>query len=372
MNNQLGSRLNFLISKTRDISHDNDTVDRINYSYTAFTLAGFALFVMTIQNIGAPITCWVPAEYPGTWESYIRQYCFVENTYYSNLTNLSSDQEERENNEIIYYQWIPYILAGQAFLAFLPKLIFTMVYSFSETNINDLIQMCYKDIRAGKREEVSKTNSMLVKKLYQLPQQKSQSIIKSTSYLTVAYLGQKVLAIIVLFIQLLILNFFIQSSDIFWGFKITYTLLSGYDWRTTKFFPRVTFCDLETRDLGQSRKHTLQCILPYNMFIEKFYIFLWLAFFFMIIVSTINLIYWLFIIFNRKVKFNMVHNALRIQDEEKLKYASVDDINSFINKTLLYDGATVLRLVECNSGYVNMTDLCAKLYLSKDIYDKME
>uniref|UniRef100_A0A0N5B7R1 Innexin n=1 Tax=Strongyloides papillosus TaxID=174720 RepID=A0A0N5B7R1_STREA len=372
MNHQLGSQLSLLINKTKDGGHDDDTVDRINYAKTAFILAGFALFVMAIQNIGDPITCWVPAEYPETWNRYIRQYCFVENTYYANISYLPNDVEERENNEIIYYQWIPYILAGQAFLAYLPKLIFMMTYSFSETNISDLIQTCFKETRAGQKDQVEKTNSLLVRKLYQLPVQKNPTMIKSTIYLTTTYLGQKVIAIIFLFCQLLILNFFIQSNDIFWGFKITYKLLSGYDWRVTKFFPRVTFCDLETRDLGQSRKHTLQCILPYNMFIEKIYIFLWIFFFFMIIVSVLNLFYWLYRIFNRESKYKMVKSALKIQDDPKIRSATRDDIDCFINKTLLYDGATVLRLVESNSGYVNMVDLCAKLFESREHCNKYE
>jgi hypothetical protein len=71
----------------------------------------------------------------------------------------------------------------------------------------------------------------------------------------------KLLIIGVLILQLLIINYFLGSMDMLWGFTILRQLVNGQDWRHNGFFPRVTFCDITTRDIGQSREHTVQCVL---------------------------------------------------------------------------------------------------------------
>lgn len=84
--------------------------------------------------------------FKGAWERYIENYCFVENTYYVNVSaalsnagnggggsayHFPSDRRVRKRYELRYYQWIPYILSLQAVLCFAPKLIFKVLYSFS-------------------------------------------------------------------------------------------------------------------------------------------------------------------------------------------------------------------------------------------------
>uniref|UniRef100_A0AC35THP6 Innexin n=1 Tax=Rhabditophanes sp. KR3021 TaxID=114890 RepID=A0AC35THP6_9BILA len=359
MDKQLTTFLNKL-KKT----HDDDSIDRINYSTSAYLLAGFSLLIMATQYVGNPIICFVPAEYPAPWVKYLETYCFIENTYYANISALP-DIQHRENNELKYYQWIPYILAFQAVLCYLPKMIFKLFYSFSNTNINDLIQSQYAlSKKAGKQDDLKGINTTIAKCLVQAkPQYKK---IKSEKFLTIVYLLQKVIAIICLLIQFVIIVLFIETDDMFWGFRTAYQLIQGKDWRDTGFFPRVTFCDIETRDLGQARKHTIQCLLNQNIFIEKIYIFIWCYFSFLLVISFLNLLYWVYSTFDYPSKRKMVVDALKIQENQSefVGYRNPEKLRSFIKHELGYDGMTVLRLVEANAGYVNMSNLCATIWES--------
>lgn len=86
---------------------DGDTLDRINSFYTNVLLLICALTLTAKQYVGAPIQCWVPAEFTGPWESYAESYCFIKNTYFLPLTDhIPDDYNKRDAREIGYYQWV--------------------------------------------------------------------------------------------------------------------------------------------------------------------------------------------------------------------------------------------------------------------------
>ena len=62
----------------------------------------------------------------------------------------------RKQYELRYYQWIPYLLSIQALLCYTPKLVFKLLYSFSDLRITDLVQLAYRECKQqfGKEQEI--------------------------------------------------------------------------------------------------------------------------------------------------------------------------------------------------------------------------
>ncbi|KAF7636046.1 Innexin [Meloidogyne graminicola] len=262
----MDNKLTQLISKVKK-EYDDDCIDRCIYATTVYIIGFFAVLIMAKQYVGDPLQCWLPAEYSGAWESYIENYCFVENTYFipqnqSNKIFSPENKQFRRQNQLRYYQWIPYILALQAFLCFAPKMIFKILSSFNELRINDLAKITYRETKKCLEDE--NKSKKIVQYLIAHTNVREQSLFNC--YLTIIYLFMKSLMFFSIIIQMALINIFLGTWDPFWGFNILWQIvINKADWRDNGFFPRVTFCDLQTRDIGQYRDHTVQCVLMINM-----------------------------------------------------------------------------------------------------------
>ena len=64
----------------------------------------------------------------GGWEQYVENYCFVENTYWVKMyDDIPHSYKERDGRELQYYQWVPFVLALQALLFYIPRMIWKML-----------------------------------------------------------------------------------------------------------------------------------------------------------------------------------------------------------------------------------------------------
>jgi len=76
-------------------------------------------------------------------------------------------------------------------------------------------------------------------------------------------------------------------------------------------FHSVIFCDFKIRTLGDRlHKHTVQCVVPINIFSEKIFTLLWFWLLVLTLVNVYNLIDWLLFYFSKTVRFNYMKRFL--------------------------------------------------------------
>ncbi|VDN25550.1 unnamed protein product [Gongylonema pulchrum] len=116
---------------------NDDSVDRVNYYYLPLILIIFALTLSAKQYVRRTTNPVL-----GAWEQYSENYCFVQNTYFLPLDHyIPRDLQEREDREIGYYQWVPFILGIQGILFYLPCLIWQLLNWQSGIAVKGIVVM---------------------------------------------------------------------------------------------------------------------------------------------------------------------------------------------------------------------------------------
>uniref|UniRef100_A0A1I7ZJA7 Innexin n=1 Tax=Steinernema glaseri TaxID=37863 RepID=A0A1I7ZJA7_9BILA len=332
----------------------------------------------------------MPAQFPTIWEKFSENYCFVENTYYAPVEGRVPDSaSERKAGELIYYQWVPFILFGLIFLFMVPRMLWRSMNWKSGYQLSTVVSkfMGHRKCIAQNCKTVHNVHDQFwdtirtrqnFRKARDLgsPLKKPQGLLKSSrtyysSYLTSLYLGYKCLNVLNVIFQLHLLNIFVGSENPFWGFSVFWDLMTGRSWHLSGTFPRVVFCDVPYRSLGHetsgrsfANAYTIQCVLPINMFNEKIFVMLWLWLAVLVVINSINLVYWIIVGFwdELSVDFLREHLAYLKDELPDKKLPDDDEIFEFFDDTLHRDGVTVLRLLNDNSGSLATSQLISLLW----------
>lgn len=163
--------------------------------------------------------------------------------------------------------------------------------------------------------------------------------------------------------QLFFLNEFLGSKFYVYGYEVIYAFFSGADWSATSRFPRQTLCDIDLRQMNNVHRWTFQCVLPMNLFNEKFFIFLW---FWYLLLSVLNALNVFATIGMASVPFH--HDSFVIK---YLKIAGIYDENhlqktrmkSFIKGHLQQDGVFILKQISDNASTVIVQNLIRKMWI---------
>lgn len=360
-------------------------------------LTAFSIIVSSGQFVGDPIHCWTPAEFPMARVAYTKSLCWVSNTYYVPMSDeIPTDLDFRERSQITYYQWVPIILLFMALLFKFPNIMWRLIHSYSGINMDKICslstesQMTSPEDRAKKISHVTKYihrwidsqrdyhDNFLVK-----VRRKFSNIVcfcygkRDGTFLTGLYLFVKMLYCVNVIAQFFMLNSFMSMDYNNFGLEILIGLIHGNEWKESPRFPRVTFCDMEIRQLNNVQRWTIQCVLPINLFNEKIFIFLWFWLLLVAILTFINYFKWIFNCMFKENKTKFVKKYLKMN---RVLQSSYDQrvARKFIDSYLRQDGVFVLRIISKNSSDMVLTDIIVSLWkifkesyiaCKKDVHD---
>ncbi|VDN29564.1 unnamed protein product [Cylicostephanus goldi] len=208
--------------------------------------------------------CWVPNQWTGTWEVFAESYCFVENTYFvpMNQSNLPA-AHTREGREMIYYQWVPFILSLMAFCFYIPRGVWKIFSPYSGLALADLMTAARKSAKTGAEDKLIPCVATTLQKA------PTSKVLHYGSSLFNLYIIVKILIFANLLLQFFFLNHFLGTEYTFWGAGILNDMLHGRQWQQSGHFPRVAFCDLTVREMGNINNWTVQCVLMVSVYSSR-------------------------------------------------------------------------------------------------------
>ncbi|KAI0242113.1 Innexin unc-7 [Lamellibrachia satsuma] len=296
------------------IRSDDDVVDRLNHRYSTFILVVFAVVVSTKQYVGEPINCWCPAQFTDNHEDFTNKICWVSNTYYvpPSQRHLPGALEPKER--IGYYQWVPMILLTQAVFFYMPCMLWRFLNNKAGIDVNSVIEEAVKLNDTAWCERRGKTLRFTAQQMSRyLSGTREFRRGRCTrckhfvsrhfclvcgrrygNYLVTLYIFIKLLYLANIAAQLFALEAFLGSDYHIYGVQLVVRLLRQQDWAASERFPRVTLCDFYVRQLGNIHRHTVQCVLPINLFNEKIFIFVWFWLVFMASMVVCSTLAWLY------------------------------------------------------------------------------
>ncbi|CAF0918884.1 unnamed protein product [Rotaria sordida] len=401
----------------------DDFVDRLNYRYTVILLNVFSAIVTNRQFSSKQIQCWVPAMFTSGYEDYTNHICYITNTYYVNQTQkIPGTRAERQSLQLLYYQWIPFILCFLSILFYIPNLFWQSLMSRSGLDVKDIIEAgkSYKSIdRMDKRRKIMNYIIASIDEFIDDPRRGREnrhiSLLKRIqaifccmygkfqgNYFMMVYLLTKILYVFNSIGQLALLNEMLGIKYYRYGLELLQKLIlliqnqplqQSYRQQSglSKYFPKVTLCDFEVREpnhLYNSHRYTVECVLPNNLLFEQLFTFLFFWYTMIVILNIISLFTWSYS-FIRSVRIKYVTTRLKLilirhlrksmitSDEPSQEQQQQQQIIAgdsllhrddshldFANNYLKCDGIFVLRLLETNTSDFVVTHVIEELFYS--------
>ncbi|CAF2993913.1 unnamed protein product [Rotaria socialis] len=357
---------------------DTCTVDRLNYKYTVIILVIFSIIVSNKQFSSDHIACWVPGHFTRSYEVYSNNICWVSNTYYvATAETLPLDENKKKTRVVKYYQWTPFILLFQAVLFYLPRMLWRSLSAKSGINIVNLVDAALNYQTADRFEDRNKIMTYLTRSIDQYVYMRKRKrkrfdfirrflafILcvpgrRMGSYLLILFFVTKLLFIVNSLGQLFLLNIFLGHNFASYGVDLIRKILNGEELTESIYFPRVTMCEFAVRNIQNVHVHTVQCVLPINLFNEKAFLFIWFWLAFLTICNTYDLLAWFVRSFGR-VRYAYIKKRLELmQSDTHLRRTPAKE---FIHRYLQHDGVLILRLLAYNSSDLVVTELIQQLW----------
>ena len=296
--------------------------DRLNCMITPIILLIFAIILTTKQQIGKPINCITPSEFPPGWQDYAENYCFL-NPLYPELKNKTNLLINIKN--FSYYSWIPLILSLQSLMFYIPSIIWHYATKLSIINCKnsfmdqnqDFIRFAILSLKGNK--------------------------FFDNNYYTSIYLSIKILYVVNIILQYYIVTKFLGFNYFIWGIQF---ILTG----DLENFTYINYCELSIMTLGNLQNYSIQCFLSINMLNKLVFMSLW---FYFVVVFICNLYTILHFFIANFYVFRLKHFK---------KYLKNYYMPKFISQFISADIYLLFLFIESHANIVNTMHFCSLLY----------
>lgn len=296
----------------------DSVVFRLHYRFTLVVLIAFSITVTGRQYIGDPIDCIskddIPTELLDTY-CWIHTTFSVENAWFKKVgdeipypgVDKYTPGEKRVYHA--YYQWVCFVLFLQALLFYTPR----YLWKNTERHKIESLVMDF-DSPVVDADGNEKTN-LLIDYL-------KDNLGNHTFYGSV-YISTEIMNFVNVVGQMFLMDTFLGGEFTKYGIEV----LSFTEWDYSlrydpmiKVFPRMTKCTFHRYgSSGDVQKHDAMCLIPINIMNEKIYIFLWVWFVILSVLSALEIMYRAVVCFIPQVRYYILHSKNRRISEKDLK-----------------------------------------------------
>uniref|UniRef100_A0A1I8HMH0 Innexin n=1 Tax=Macrostomum lignano TaxID=282301 RepID=A0A1I8HMH0_9PLAT len=363
-----------------------DFADELSYKWTSCLLTVLCSLVTMKTYFLEPVACFVPTPIGFTVENqleYVNSYCWTEGTYAVHPVNFSLYADLHDGgvsayagDKIVYYQWVPIVLAVQAVLfypaqAALERPARTLVTWSAlsgtlpggerhEKMVNHASRMLHQMMRKNCAKSLRGPDTMrnaFAKAWRALSV--AMPAKASGSWLILSYLLIKIVYLTNVLSQLGLMRKFlgIESKRYdFLGAQLLWDISHGRDWQVSKIFPRIGCCAVLVKSAVGANWQFAQCILPVNMINEKIYIFLWFWFVFVspgdLAVQSLP---------HCSCGNHFVNRMLKLSDNYQ-ETKKNEYVQAFCRTFLRQDGTFVLKMIALNCGDIVCSEIVHRLW----------
>ncbi|XP_025416605.1 innexin inx7-like [Sipha flava] len=279
----------------RLVSIDNPAF-RIHYRLTFALLLACTTLVCSRQYIGEHIRCMSS----GVSEKVVQTFCFFTTTY--TLPDVNSTlkpgvgppQWDSKKVHHAYYQWVPFVLFGQALLFYLPHLVWRTYEAGTIKLLVDGLQRLYlkpdgdQDKVAGSFKIPSEaTRWSKVRDI--MNHLDTVARFRLNRKWALVLIGCEALNLVNVLLQMRLMNEFLGGQFYSYGL----TALTDNDVTFDRVFPKMTKCDFHKYGpSGTLQTHDALCVMALNIINEKIYVVLWYWFVLVLIPVSVAALLW--------------------------------------------------------------------------------
>ncbi|CAC5373459.1 inx [Mytilus coruscus] len=363
---------------------DDSRIHLLNRLYCVVVLIVFVVIVSAKQYVGEPIQCWCPAVFEKSHVAYTNNYCWVSNTYYVDFeSSLPIEREIRVDKEIEYYQWVPLIFLLQALLFYMPRMVWKRFGGGSYINVKQILRRADEAVFMTHSERDEALNDIVMyldkyikvrncisspyKKMEKVKTKMANAGVHYGNYLCFLFMVTSFLYLANAVAQIILVDAFLGNDFKTLGFHFLKSLFSGKSFEDHLRFPRVTFCDLDVRQMTNVQTWTVQCSLPINLFNEKIFCINWMMLVSMVLINGTSFLYNLVAIFLPFRNRNYVRKFLDMEGirdgrpEESPEYEETLQHN-FVFEYLRHDGVFLIWFVSNKTNQVIASEIVIKLW----------